>query len=192
MAAIATMPSSCEARDTLGKSWAVQVKPAGADPAEYEFVPGLKSASPVEEVTTVDATTIDMGDYTRTASVGKALTITLTGFYHLVGGLPTYHKTQKLLKAATTEVGALAALDLRIWRTDVEDEGWEGTFSGTWQDGGNEPGQLREFTATLTPTCEPKRIMSVLEGAEKTESVELDLVEYRKILQPAGTTPQDP
>ena len=184
MAAIATMPSSCEARDTLGKRWAVQVKPAGADATEYAFVPGLKSLDVNDEVSTVDATTIDMGDYTREAPVGKALTLTLNGFYHLVGGLPQYNKTQKLIKAATTNIGA--ALDVRVWRTDVDDEGWEGTFAGTWADAGNEPGALREFTATLTPTCEPIRIMSVLEGSETEESVPVDMDEYLSILEPEG------
>lgn len=80
------------------------------------------------------------------------------------------------------------ALDVRVWRTDVDDEGWEGTFAGTWADAGNEPGALREFTAILTPTCEPVRIMSVLEGSETAESVPLDMTEYLSILEPAGGT----
>lgn len=190
MADIATMPASCEARDVLGKRWAVQAKPAGAEPTEWAFIPGLTSVDVNEEITTVDSTTIDMGDYSRTSPVGKALTVTLNGIYQTAGDLGTYSRVQTLIKVATTELGA--AVDLRVWRTDVGDEGWEATFTGTWQSAGNAPGELRSFVATMSPSCEPTRIKSVLKGSETEESVPIDMAEYLSILEPSTPVNPDP
>ena len=187
MAEFATLPSSCELRDSLGRSWAVQVKPAGSDPDEYTFVAGLTSASADLSASGTDSTTLDMGGNTAETKTSRTLTVTLGGNYKVIDGLDDYHPSQKLLKVSGGELGADGAVDLRIWRTDVN-EGWESTFNNAWEDAGNDATSLRSFTSTLTPTCAPTRIESVLKGSETEASVPVDMEDYLSVLEPSEVT----
>lgn len=183
--AFATMPNSCELRDALGRSWAVQVKPVGADAAEYRFIPGLTSANASVSTTGTDSTTIDANGWTTETKTSRNLTVTLNGNYKVIDGIDVLHEAQNLLKVSGEEIGADGQIDVRIWRTDI-DEGWESTFNNAWEGGAGDATGLRAFTATLTSACEPTRIHSVAEGSETTASEELDMVEYLSVLEPTG------
>lgn len=188
--AFATMPNSCELRDALGRSWAVQVKPVGASAAEYKFVPGLTSANAAVTTTGTDSTTIDSGGWTAETKTSRNLTVTLNGNYKVVDTVDVLDPAQSLLKVSGEEIGADGQIDVRIWRTDI-DEGWESTFNNGWEGGAGDATGLRAFTSTLTSSCEPTRIHSVEEGAAREESVPLDMEEYLSVLQPTGEVPGD-
>lgn len=188
--AFAKMPDSCELRDALGRSWAVQVKPVGADPAEYEFVPGLTGVNPAVTTTGTDATTIDMDGWTTETKTSRNLTVTLNGNYKTIDGLDVLPTAQLLLKVSGEEIGPEGAIDLRVWRTDV-DEGWESTFNNSWEGGAGDATGLRAFTSTLQSSCAPTRIHSVAEGAVDAASEEVDMVEYLSVLQPTGVPAGD-
>lgn len=183
--AFATMPNSCELRDALGRSWAVQAKPVGADASEYQFIPGLTSANASVTTTGTDSTTIDSGGWTSETKTSRNLTVTLNGNYKVIDGLDILSEAQNLLKVSGEEIGADGQIDLRIWRTDI-DEGWESTFNNGWEGGAGDATGLRSFTSTLTSSCEPTRIHSVAEGSETEESEDLDMTEYLAVLQPEG------
>lgn len=183
--AIATMPNSCELRDALGRSWAVQVKPVGADAAEYKFVPGLTSANAAVTTTGTDSTTIDSGGWTSETKTSRNLTVTLNGNYKVIDGIDVLNEAQNLLKVSGEEIGADGQIDVRIWRTDI-DEGWESTFNNGWEGGAGDATGLRAFTSTLTSSCEPTRIHSVQEGAERDDSKPMDMTEYLSVLEPTG------
>lgn len=188
--AFATMPNSCELRDGLGRSWAVQVKPVGAAAAEYKFVPGLTSVNPAVSTTGTDSTTIDSNGWTSETKTSRTLTITLNGNYKIRDGVDVLHEAQNLLKVSGEEIGAAGAIDVRVWNTEI-DEGWESTFNNAWEGGAGDATGLRSFTSTLTSSCEPTRIHSVEEGAHAEESVPVDMDEYLKVLEPTGATPGD-
>ena len=183
--AIATMPNSCELRDALGRSWAVQVKPVGAAADEYQFVPGLTSANAAVTTTGTDSTTIDSGGWTSETKTSRNLTVTLNGNYKVIDGIDVLNEAQNLLKVSGEEIGADGQIDVRIWRTDI-DEGWESTFNNGWEGGAGDATGLRAFTSTLTSSCEPTRIQSVQEGAEREDSVPVDMTEYLSVLEPTG------
>lgn len=185
---IATMPSSCELRDTLGRDWAIQIKPTGAGPEEYAFVPGIQSTNANVATSGVDSTTIDSGGFTSETKTSRSLTIPLNGKFLVVDGLAALNLTQRLLQVSGEELGGAGTIDARIWRTDI-DEGWEGNFNNGWAVADGDTTSLRTFTATLTASCAPTRIHSVLEGAEQEESAPMDDAEIRAILEPAGATP---
>lgn len=191
--AFATMPNSCELRDGLGRSWAVQVKAVGAAATEYRFVPGLTSVNPAVSTSGTDSTTIDSNGWTSETKTSRTLTVTLNGNYKIRDGVDVLHEAQHLLKVSGEEIGANGAIDLRVWNTEI-DEGWESTFNNAWEGGAGDATGLRAFTSTLTSSCEPTRIHSVEEGAHHEESVPLDMDEYLKVLRPGSgsTEPTDP
>ena len=88
------------------------------------------------------------------------------------------------------ELGADGTVDVRVWRTDI-DEGWEVTATNGFTTGGG-ANELRTFTSTLTSNCAPTRIHSVEEGKGKEESKGVDMAEYLKVLRPGNAKAQDP
>lgn len=183
MAEFQTMPNSCELRDQLGRDWAIQVKPVGAAASEYVYLKGITSLEVNIETNDTDSTTIDMGGWTGTTKVSRALTITAEGKFVAIDGQPVLERSQELLKVTGEELGAAGTIDVRVWRTDI-DEGWEVTATNGFSTaGGNE---LRTFTSTLTSNCAPTRIHSVEEGAGQEESKPVDMDEYLSILEPRG------
>lgn len=183
--AIAKMPNSCELQDTLGRDWAIQVKPVGADPAEYKFVPGLTSIAVNIETSSVDSTTIDAGGWSSETKTGRSLTVVIDGKIVVRSGFVP-DNTQRLIKASGEELGALGSIDLRVWRTDV-DEGWEFTANNGYSETAGDANGLRTFNSNLKSSCEPTRIKSVLDEGVTSESVAVDMAEYLAILEPAGT-----
>ena len=99
--AIALMPNSCELVDSLGRSWAIQVKPAGSDPAKYAFVPGVTSCQVNLETTGTGSTTIDMDGWSGETKTGRSLNVVLEGIYKLINGLAALPKTLELLEEAS-------------------------------------------------------------------------------------------
>lgn len=186
--AFATMPNSCELRDGLGRSWAVQVKPVGAGPEEYRFVPGLTSVNPAVTTAGTDSTTIDSNGWTSETKTSRTLTVTLNGNYKIRSGVDMLHEAQELLKISGEEIGADGAIDLRAWNTEIS-EGWESTFNNSWEGAAGDATGIRSFTSTLTSSCEPTRIESVQEGAHNEASVPVDMETYLAKLEPTGVVP---
>lgn len=185
--AIATMPNSCELQDTLGRAWAIQIKPVGAAPTEYKYVPGIQSISVNVETSGVDSTTIDSGGWNSETKTNRTLTVSLEGKLVVRSGfIPD--AAQNLLKVSGEELGAQGAVDLRVWRTDVS-EGWEFTANNGWSTGGGDANGLRTFTSNLQSNCEPTRIESVLEDADTDASIPVDMAEYLAVLEPAPVGP---
>lgn len=188
MAEFQTMPNSCELRDQLGRDWAIQVKPVGAAASEYTYLKGITSLQVNIETTDTDSTTIDMQGWTGTTKISRALTIVAEGKFVAIDGQPILERSQELLKVSGEELGAAGTIDVRVWRTDV-DEGWEVTATNAFSTaGGNE---LRTFTSTLKSNCAPVRIHSVATGSGQEESERIDMDAYLKVLEPRGAGSED-
>lgn len=190
MAEFQLMPNGCELRDQLGRDWAIQVKPVGADASEYMFLRGVTDLQVNIETQDTDSTTIDMQGWTGTTKISRSLTITAEGKFVSIDGLPVLEKSQELLYVSGGELGADGTVDVRVWRTDI-DEGWEVTATNGFTTGGG-ANELRTFTSTLTSNCAPTRIHSVEEGKGKEESKVVDMAEYLKVLRPGNAKAQDP
>jgi len=190
--AIQKMPNGCELRDQLGRDWAIQVKPVGSADDAWMYLKGVRDLQVNIETNDTDSTTIDMDGWTGTTKISRSLTITAEGKFVVVEGLAVLEKSQQLLKVTGEEIGSNGTIDVRVWRTDV-DEGWEVTATnGFTTSGGRE--DLRQFTSTLTSNCAPVRIHSVQEGAATKESVVIDMAEYLGVLNAAaakGDTDED-
>lgn len=184
----ASAPNSCELNKQLNRGWALQVKPVGADPAEYKFVRGLTSLSPNIETNEVDATDLDSNGWSSDMKTSRSLTVKCEGQYARKGDLDLLTEDQQLLKITGEEIGSDGKVDFRVWRTDV-DEGWEGTATNKFTSGSGGANDLRTFTADLKSSCEPTRIHSVEKGSENAVSVPVDEAELKKIIYPAGTAP---
>ena len=188
IAKYATAPNSCELNKQLNRGWALQVKPVGADPAEYKFVRGVTSLSPNIETSTVDASDIDSNGWTSEEKTSRSLTISVEGQYARKGDLDLLTEDQQLLKVTGEELGADGKVDFRTWRTDI-DEGWEGTATNSFTSGSGGANDLRTFNSDLKSSCEPTRIHSVEIGAEKKASVPIDEKELLAVLRPKGKAP---
>ena len=184
--AIAKMPNSCELQDTLGRDWAIQVKPVGAGPEEWAFPPGLTSININIETSSVDSSTIDADGWESNTKTGRSLTIAVEGKIVVRSGFVP-DETQRLIKVSGQELGARGTLDVRVWRTDV-DEGWEVTANNEYSEGAGDANGLRTFTSNLQSNCQPKRIKSVEDEDTTAASVEVDMDEYLSVLEPAGGT----
>ncbi|WP_288855612.1 phage tail tube protein [uncultured Corynebacterium sp.] len=184
----ASAPNSCELNKQLNRGWALQVKPVGADPKEYKFARGLTSLSPNIETNEVDATDLDSNGWSSDLKTSRSLTVSCEGQYARKGDLDLLTEDQQLLKITGEEIGADGKIDFRVWRTDV-DEGWEGTATNKFTSGSGGANDLRTFTADLKSSCEPTRIHSVAKGADKKASEPFDEAELKKIIYPAGSTP---
>ena len=185
IAKYATAPNSCELNKQLNRGWALQVKPVGADPAEYKFVRGVTSLSPNIETNTVDASDIDSNGWTSEEKTSRSHTVSVEGQYARKGDLDLLTEDQQLLKVTGEELGADGKVDFRTWRTDI-DEGWEGTATNSFTSGSGGANDMRTFTSDLKSSCEPTRIHSVKKGEEKEASVPIDEDELRKIIRPKG------
>lgn len=102
----ATAPNSCELNKQLNRGWALQVKPVGADAAEYKFVRGVTSLSPNIETQTVDASDIDSNGWTSEEKTSRSLTVSVEGQFARKGDLDLLTEDQQLLKATGEELGA--------------------------------------------------------------------------------------
>ena len=184
MAPFAKAPNSCELNRQMQRNWTVQIKPVGADPAQYIFVRGLTSAVPNIETQTTDASDIDSNGWTATDKVSRSLTINLEGKYIQKGEIPVLDEATTLLKLTGEELGQDGKVDFRIWRHDT-DEGWEGTATNTFTSSAGDANSHRQYTAALASSCEPTRIHSVEEGADKEASVPVDVEELLAVIRPA-------
>ena len=124
MAKFQLMPNGCELRDQLGRDWAIQVKPVGAAADEWTFLRGVTDLQVNIETQDTDSTTIDMQGWTGTTKISRSLTITAEGKFVAIDGLPVLEKSQELLYVSGGELGADGTIDVRVWRTDI-DEGWD-------------------------------------------------------------------
>ncbi|APT92889.1 hypothetical protein CPHO_08320 [Corynebacterium phocae] len=185
MATIAKAPNSCELDKLQNRGWQVQAKPRGAGPEEYKFVQGRTSTTVKVDVNRVDGTDLDSDGWTYEEAVSRALTVSMNLNYVQKGDLPLVTESQRLLKLAGESLGGDNKVDVRVWRTDI-DEGWESTFGVMWEDQDGDANGFRSASVTLSSVCAPKRIKSVEEGNEKAASVEVDKAELRKVLDPAG------
>lgn len=181
----ATAPNSCELNKQLNRNWALQVKPVGADPAEYKFVRGVTSLSPNIETSTVDASDIDSNGWTSEEKTSRSLTVSVEGQFARKGDLDLLTEDQQLLKMTGEELGADGKVDFRVWRTDI-DEGWEGTATNSFTSGSGGANDLRTFTSDLKSSCEPTRIHSVAKGSERKESEPVDVEELLSVIHPKG------
>jgi|GEM_PF-1960189 len=181
----ATAPNSCELNKQLNRNWALQVKPVGADPAEYKFVRGVTSLSPNIETSTVDASDIDSNGWTSEEKTSRSLTVSVEGQFARKGDLDLLTEDQQLLKMTGEELGADGKVDFRTWRTDI-DEGWEGTATNSFTSGSGGANDLRTFTSDLKSSCEPTRIHSVAKGDERKESKPVDVEELLSVIHPKG------
>ena len=107
------MPNGCELRDQLGRDWAIQVKPVGADASEYMFLRGVTDLKVNIETQDTDSTTIDMQGWTGTTKISRSLTITAEGKFVSIDGLPVLEKSQELLYVSGGELGADGTVDVR-------------------------------------------------------------------------------
>lgn len=185
IAKFATAPNSCELNKQLNRNWAVQVKPTGADAAEYKFVRGVTSLGVNIETNTVDASDIDSNGWASEEKTSRSLSVSIEGQFARKGDLDLLTEDQQLLKVTGEELGANGKVDFRVWRTDI-DEGWEGTATNAFSSGTGGANDLRTFTADLKSSCEPTRIHSVKKGEEKKESTPIDEDELLKIIRPKG------
>lgn len=185
IAKFATAPNSCELNKQLNRNWAVQVKPTGADAAEYKFVRGVTSLGVNIETNTVDASDIDSNGWASEEKTSRSLSVSIEGQFARKGDLDLLTEDQQLLKVTGEELGASGKVDFRVWRTDI-DEGWEGTATNAFSSGTGGANDLRTFTADLKSSCEPTRIHSVKKGEEKKPSEPIDEDELLKIIRPKG------
>lgn len=183
---IQLMPNGCELRDQLGRDWAIQVKPTGSADDRWDFLRGVTNLEVNIETQDTDSTTIDMGGWTGTTKVSRALTITAEGKFVHLDGLNVMEKSQELLYKAGISLGGQGTADVRVWRTDI-DEGWEvtGTVGFTTAGGAND---LRTFTATISSNCAPQPIHSVKDGDSKKASEVISDEEFLAVLNPATTS----
>lgn len=186
----ATAPNSCELNKQLNRNWALQVKPVGADPAEYKFVRGVTSLSPNIETSTVDASDIDSNGWTSEEKTSRSLTVSVEGQFARKGDLDLLTEDQQLLKMTGEELGADGKVDFRVWRTDI-DEGWEGTATNSFTSGSGGANDLRTFTSDLKSSCEPTRIHSVAKGGERKESEPVDVEELLSVIHPKGVSAEE-
>lgn len=186
----ATAPNSCELNKQLNRNWALQVKPVGADPAEYKFVRGVTSLSPNIETSTVDASDIDSNGWTSEEKTSRSLTVSVEGQFARKGDLDLLTEDQQLLKMTGEELGADGKVDFRTWRTDI-DEGWEGTATNSFTSGSGGANDLRTFTSDLKSSCEPTRIHSVAKGSERKESEPVDVEELLSVIHPKGVPAEE-
>lgn len=190
IAKYATAPNSCELNKQLNRGWALQVKPVGADPAEYKFVRGVTSLGVNIETNTVDASDIDSNGWASEEKTSRSLTISVEGQFARKGDLDLLTEDQQLLKVTGEELGSDGKVDFRTWRTDI-DEGWEGTATNSFTSGSGGANDLRTFTSDLKSSCEPTRIHSVKKGEEKKPSEPIDEDELLKIIRPKGAAAVD-
>lgn len=170
MAKFAKAPNSCELNKMLNRGWVAQVKPKGTGPENYRFVRGATSINPVVTKNSVDSTDLDSDGWESETGTSRSLDVEIVHQYVRQGDTDVLSPDQELLRYTGESLGAEGQLDMRCWRTDV-DEGWESTFSNNYAPAGGDANGIREATANLKSVCAPTRIHSVEEGAERKESV---------------------
>lgn len=189
--AYAKAPNSCELNKATNRGWQVQVKGAGLDAAEYQFVPGRRSTSVIVTTSSTDATDLDSGEWTYEEKTSRSLAVNLGVRYVTRGGADIMHEVQRQLKYAGEEIGANGKLDVRVWRDDI-DEGWESTFDVSWTDTDGDATGFREADVVLTSVCAPTRIHSIEDGEHTAESVPLTEEELRTYLSGKTGSPSLP
>lgn len=170
MAKFAKAPNSCELNKMLNRGWVAQVKPKGTGPENYRFVRGATTINPVVSKNSVDATDLDSDGWESELGTSRSLDVEIVHQYVRQGDTDQLSPGQELLRYTGESLGAEGQLDMRCWRTDV-DEGWEATFNNSYAPAGGDANGIREATANLKSSCAPTRIHSVLEGAEREASV---------------------
>ena len=190
MAKFAKAPNSCELNKMLNRGWVAQVKPKGTGPENYRFVRGATSINPVVTKNSVDATDLDSDGWESELGTSRSLDVEIVHQYVRQGDTDVLSPDQELLRYTGESLGAEGQLDMRCWRTDV-DEGWEATFNNSYAPAGGDANGIREATANLKSSCAPTRIHSVEEGAERKESVPFTDEELKarlRIKDTPGTT----
>ncbi|MCF1694315.1 phage tail tube protein [Corynebacterium argentoratense] len=159
--AVAKAPGSCELNKLLNRDWAVQVKGVGELPAKWIFVRGLDSVSVNIETSAVDSSDIDSQGWESQEKTSRKLTITLSGKHSVKGEEKQLEPSQKLIRDTGIELGKAGKIDVRVWRTDGTDEGWECTATNMYSTEAGDANGLRQWTANLQSACAPKRIKPV-------------------------------
>ncbi|MBV7292375.1 phage tail tube protein [Corynebacterium sp. TAE3-ERU16] len=172
--AVAVPPGSCELNKALARDWALQVKKPGADDSEWIFARGLNKISVNVETSAVDSTDMESAGWESQVKTSRKLTINIGGAYARVGDATDLEPSQKLIRDTGMELGAGGNVDVRVWRTDGTDEGWEATCTNVFTDDSGEVNGLRSWSAALQSSCAPNRIKPVQEGKDKEASVAAD------------------
>lgn len=192
MAKFAKAPNSCELNKMLNRGWVAQVKPKGTGPENYRFVRGATTINPVVTKDSVDATDLDSDGWESETGTSRSLDVEIVHQYVRQGDTDVLSPDQELLRYTGESLGVEEQLDMRCWRTDV-DEGWESTFSNNYAPAGGDANGIREATANLKSVCAPTRIHSVLEGEERQASKPFTDEELRARLRitpaPEGDSP---
>lgn len=173
-AVVAKAPGSCELNKMLNREWAIQINRPGDGPEEWLFVRGMNSVSVNMETSTVDASDIDSDGWESVEKTSRKLIIELKGAFARVGKAPSLEPSQKLLRDTGKALGFEGKLDVRVWRTDGDDEAYELTATNEFSTESGDANALRNFSAKLQSSCAPREIKPVLKGAEKKESVYVD------------------
>lgn len=172
MADIATAPGSCDLNKMLNRDWAVQVKRKGSADTEWMFVRGLTSADVAIETSAVDTSDLDSKGWQSDLKTSRSITAALAGNFAVVHGEAKLDASQQLIYETGIELGSEGEIDVRAWRTDGTDEGWEFSGTNTYATTGGDANGVRGWTANIKATCAPKRIKPVLVGGETSESIE--------------------
>ncbi|PRQ11716.1 hypothetical protein C1Y63_04725 [Corynebacterium sp. 13CS0277] len=170
-ATVATAPGSCELNKLLNRNWALQIKKTGDGDSAWKFVRGLDTISVNIETSAVDASDLDSDGWESQVKTSRKLTVVCNGKFAVVRNAKELEPSQKLLYDTGIELGAEGQLDVRVWRTDGTDEGWEMTATNTFTTNDGGANDMRTFTANLQSSCAPRRIKPVLTDAVTKASV---------------------
>ncbi|CAB1000835.1 hypothetical protein FRC0522_00494 [Corynebacterium diphtheriae] len=173
-AEVAKAPGSCELNRMLNREWAVQIKRPGEGAEAWKFVRGMNSVSVNMETSTVDSSDIDSDGWESVEKTSRKLIVELKGAFARVGKATTIEPSQKLLRDTGKALGFEGKLDVRVWRTDGDDEAYELTATNEFSTESGDSNALRNFSAKLQSSCAPREIKPVLKGAETKESVYVD------------------
>ncbi|CAB0543151.1 hypothetical protein D9B38_05485 [Corynebacterium diphtheriae] len=173
-AEVAKAPGSCELNKMLNREWAVQIKRPGEGAEAWKFVRGMNSVSVNMETSTVDSSDIDSDGWESVEKTSRKLIVELKGAFARVGKATTIEPSHKLLRDTGKALGFEGKLDVRVWRTDGDDEAYELTATNEFSTESGESNALRNFSAKLQSSCAPREIKPVLKGAETKESVYVD------------------
>ena len=176
---VATAPGSCELNKMLNRDWAIQVKPVGSDPSAYLFLRGIDSVNAIIETSAVDASDIDSGGWESQEKTSRKLTVMVKGKFARTNQAVGVEPSQRLLRETGEGLGAHGKIDVRVWRTDGDIEGWEFTATNLFKTDEGDANALRAFSAELQSSCAPRKILPVMVGGETKTSVPLEKVVKR-------------
>ncbi|MDK6565900.1 hypothetical protein QP222_05685 [Corynebacterium pyruviciproducens] len=171
---IATPPGSCELNKLLSRDWAAQIKPKGAGPSEWIYVRGADTIDVQVETSAVDSSDMESDGWESQMKTSRTLKIQINGKFARVGDSRELEPSQALLRKTGEALGAEGELDVRVWRTDGTNEGWETTATNVYSTPSGDAKSLRTFNSALQSVCAPSRIEPVKAGKTREASVYVD------------------